>query len=117
VEQKMDILTLSLLIVAACLGVFLLTHVFLKKNVSKRIAIAHGLIAGMGLTCLLLYTLKHPAALPYLLLLAGAGLGGLYMFIMHHQRKSVPRFIPLIHGSIGLTGIILLIYYLYRDTQ
>ncbi len=109
----MHTLILSLFVSAALLGIFLLSRIILKKPLPKRVAIAHGVFAVSGLISLILYTIEHPDLLTTLLVLGGAALGGTYMLITHRSGKKLPQFIPFVHGSVGIIGLILLIYYFY----
>lgn len=109
----MHILILSLFVTAALLGLFLLSRLALKKPLPKSVAIAHGIVAASGLISLVLYTLEHPDLLTTLLVLGGAALGGIYMLVTHRSGKKLPQFIPFVHGSVGIIGLILLIYYFY----
>lgn len=109
----MHIFIVSLFVAAALLGLFLLSCIVLKKPIPKPVAMTHGLVAGTGLICLIAYTLNHPTVMTALIVLAGASMGGLYMLVSHRLGKTTPAFIPFVHGSFGLLGLGLLVYYLF----
>ena len=108
----MHYLVMGLFVIAALLGVFMLSCIIRKKPISKYIPIIHGTVAGCGLVALISYTINHPSVLTSLILLGGAALGGIYMLITHLSGKTPAKIIPFVHGSIGIIGLILLIYYI-----
>ena len=82
------------------------------------IAMAHGLLAGSGLT-LLLYAglttgIPSPAWLG-ILLLAAAALGGAYLNLAFHARLlPIPKNIVVIHALLAVTGFLLVAWVAFR---
>jgi hypothetical protein len=76
------------------------------------IAMAHGLLAGSGLT-LVLYT-AFAAGLPGaawggLVLLAAAALGGLVLNLGYHVKdRALPIWLVLVHAAIAVVGLVVL---------
>ncbi len=82
------------------------------------IAMAHGLLAGSGLT-LLLYT-GFTAGMPQLawigvLLLAAAALGGTYLNLAFHAKLlPIPKNIVVVHALLAVAGFLLIAVSAFR---
>ena len=82
------------------------------------IAMAHGLLAGSGLT-LLLYA-GFTAGIPQLawvgiLVLAAAALGGIYLNLAFHAKLlPIPKNIVVVHGLLALAGFLLIAWSSFR---
>jgi hypothetical protein len=82
------------------------------------IAMAHGLLAGSGLT-LLLYA-AFTAGIPSLawigiVLLAAAALGGAYLNLAFHARLlAIPKNIVVLHALLALAGFLLVAWAAFR---
>lgn len=76
------------------------------------LAMAHGLLAGSGLTLLLYAGLT--AGIPSLawigiVLLATAALGGVYLNLAFHARLlAIPKTIVIVHALLAATGFVLI---------
>lgn len=115
----MQILALLFIIVAALLGIFLLTYVFQKKETPKGTAFTHGLLAALGLVLLIIYAFFHPSWLIILSVafFAAAALGGITLIGLDLSGKKPPLWLALGHGLIASIGLLFLLLDLYNRVQ
>lgn len=104
-------------IVAASLGIYMLTLVLKEKKRPILIVGIHGVIAlatyavltylvGVEAHTTSQYTIEAYAFVAF----SFAAIGGLYMVIRDKLLKQgIPKWIPFIHGGLALTGLIILI--------
>ena len=81
--------SIALFALAAVLGLTILINWLTKKEASRTVIYAHGLIAATALVRLTLYSLKHPESFPKISLIVfvlGA-LGVFYLFFTDLQKK------------------------------
>lgn len=106
-----------LFLLAAGIGLFLLTRVLRNKYRPKSVAMFHGSFALLGLLMLAVFTITRPFSywlIASLVLFILAALGGLTMFIMDVNKKPFPKAISIIHPLIALSALTLLIIYLLQ---
>ncbi len=88
------------------------------RRLSTWIALAHGLIATLGLLILIFAAATKPvppAGLVSLGLLGFATAGGVWMYVAFHRRqKRLPILLVLGHGTVAICGVALLWFALYR---
>jgi hypothetical protein len=109
----MLISALGFFMLAAVLGGYLLTRVLGNKKIPKAVAITHGLVAGAGLICLVLYPFYyHPAPMLSLILFAAAAMGGLTMLYLGKTGKSIPSWMALGHGTTAIIGLVTLVVFI-----
>lgn len=105
----MVVTAIILISLAVVLGGYLLSFVLQEKNPPKAIVIIHGTLAALGIIVLLIYALttdqphKHWDSLIIFLL---AATGGIYLVSRDIRHKDVPKWVAILHGGIGLTGLI-----------
>lgn len=101
-------------ILAALLGLYLLTFVLENKNTPKGIAFTHGPLAVIGLVILIIYAFSHhPAPIVSIVLFILAAMGGLILIYRDITGQSVPKWMAMGHGFIALLGLIFLIIYAF----
>lgn len=101
------------ILLAALLGLYLLSFLLQNKNTPKGIAFIHGPLAATGLIILIIYAcLYKPAPLLSIVLFVLAALGGVMLISRDILGKSVPIWMALGHGLTALIGFGFLIYFL-----
>lgn len=112
---------LILFALAALGGVTLFSIRVMEKPIPVALAILHGLLAVVGVICLIAYiagAANAPAAPKQaLVLFLIAAVGGLYLFIVQHVRKR-PMPIPFaaVHGLIAAAGFVVLLIHRLGQT-
>lgn len=110
----MLILVIILFLVAALLGVYLLSFVLQNKNTPKGIAFTHGPIAATALILLIIYAFLHePSPITSIILFILAAFGGLMLIYRDLTGKSVPKWMALGHGLTAIAGFLFLIAYAF----
>lgn len=114
----------NLLYIAVCffvLAIFFGFIVFIQllcdRTSFKPAVIIHGLVAILGLSCLIAYAVQHVGTKPWLsiVVLSLAAIGGFILLSFDLRRKPqqpVPKWLLLLHPIAALAGFGLLIYYL-----
>lgn len=104
----MVITAVILIAIAVFLGAYLLSYVLQQKIPPKAIAIAHGIAAVLGILVLLTFALtteKHHKHWDSFVIFTIAATVGLYMFSRDLRHKSVPKWLAVVHGAVGLGGL------------
>src|SRR5215210_3957160 len=97
--------TIAFFALAAILGMLLLSYILRSKETPKGIAIAHGLLAAIGLVILILYTTSHtPRPVESLVLFVIAATGGFIVFARDISNKPVPKWLAVVHGLVAVSG-------------
>ncbi|MGY5849673.1 hypothetical protein [Salegentibacter sp. F14] len=113
----MVITAIILITLAVFLGAYLLTYVLQEKHPPKSIVLAHGTFAVLGILLILIYALttKEPHKhWDSFVIFSVAAIVGIYMFSRDLRHKNVPKWVAILHGSIGLFGFIwILIHVLH----
>lgn len=105
----MVIAAICFITIAVFLGAYLLAYVLQGKIPPKGIALAHGAAAVIGVLLILIFALttdEHHKHWDSLIVFSVAAVIGLYLFSRDIRHKNVPKWVAIIHGSIGLFGII-----------
>jgi FtsH-binding integral membrane protein len=104
----MVITAVILIAIAVFLGGYLLSYVLQQKIPPKGIAIAHGTTAILGIIVLLIYALtteEHHKHWDSLVIFTIAATVGLYLFSRDLKHKGIPKWLAVVHGSVGLGGL------------
>lgn len=113
----MVIAAIILISLAVFLGAYLLSYVLQGQHPPKAIAFAHGTFAVLGIIFILLYALttdEHHKHWDSLIIFSLAAIVGLYLFSRDLRHKNVPKWVAILHGSVGLFGLIwILIHVLH----
>lgn len=113
----MVITAIVLISIAVILGGYLLSFVLKGKNPPKGIALAHGTLAALGIIILLIYALttsEHHKHWESIMIFIVAAVGGIYLFSRDIRHKKVPKWIAVVHGVIGLTGLIWILSHVFH---
>lgn len=107
--------TIILFAVAAVLGLTILVKWLSKKEVSRTVVYAHGVVAAVALVALAAYALQNPENYPQLALalFVIAALGGFYMFFRDLQNKMSPYSIAFVHALLAVGGFVTLLLYAF----
>jgi peptidoglycan/LPS O-acetylase OafA/YrhL len=104
----MVITAVVLIALAVFLGGYLLSYVLQQKIPPKAIVFAHGAAAILGIVVLLIFALtteKHHKHWDSLVIFSIAAIVGLYLFSRDIRHKSVPKWLAVVHGMVGLGGL------------
>jgi len=104
-------------VIAALLGVILLTKILRNQPTPKPVKFMHGIIAGIALLMLVTYVvLGHTSTLliTSLVLFILAAMGGLTLFTLDMSGKRIPRALALGHPALAIISLILLIIYIVK---
>jgi uncharacterized membrane protein YadS len=110
----MVIWIIACFVVAALLGMVLITYVLLNKNTSKGVALTHGFFAATGIVLLGIYVSVYSTKpLLSLILFILAALGGFTLIFRDLTGRSLPKWLALGHGLTAITAFILLLVALF----
>lgn len=105
---------ITFFLLAALLGMYLLSFVLQHKNTPKGVAFTHGPLAGTGLIILIIYALLYkPAPIISLVSFIIAALGGIVLISRDILGKSIPIWLAIGHGLIAIAGFIFLSYFIF----
>ena len=97
---------------AAVLGMFLISFVLQGKEPPKAVVFTHGPLAVIGLVLLIIYSVKEaPGPIESIILFAIAAVGGLVMVWRDLTRRSVPKWLAVIHGLLAVAGFVFLLVF------
>jgi hypothetical protein len=102
---------------AAIFGAVLLTKVLKDHPTPKPVAVIHGAIASIALLMLIVYVINGhtaPLLIASLVIFVIAALGGFTMFIIDISKKPIPKVAAVFHPLLAISGVILLIIYLFQ---
>lgn len=107
----MLVLILTLFATALLLGVYLISFVLQNKNTPKGIAFLHGPIAATALVLLVIYSYIHTHSFWIsVILFVLAAVGGFILIFRDLTGKSIPKWLALAHGILGLLGFSFLLF-------
>lgn len=113
----MVITAIVLITLAVILGAYLISFVLQGKNPPKGIALAHGTLAALGIIVLLIYALTtsgHHKHWESIIIFVVAATGGIYLFSRDIRHKKIPKWVAVVHGAIGLTGLIWILTHVFH---
>lgn len=105
-------LALGLFLLAVVFGLVILTAILQERPTHKIARFAHGAIALTALGLLVSYVMLYGGStllLTSVILLSLAALGGLTLLLLDLKKKSVPKWLAVIHPIIAMAGLIVLI--------
>jgi hypothetical protein len=105
---------LGFFVLAIFFGFIVFIQLLCDKPSFKPAVIIHGLVAVLGLGCLITYAVQHVGTKPWLSIgiLVLAAMGGLTLLSFDLSKKPTPKLLLLLHPVAALTGLGFLIYYL-----
>ncbi|STX51296.1 Uncharacterised protein [Legionella busanensis] len=108
----MLILATIFFILAAVLGIYLITYMFQDKTTPKGVVMIHGSLAAIGIVLLILYLFSSRSSpVISLILFILAAIGGFYIVWRDIMLKPVPKFLVVGHGLIAIIAFICLILF------
>ena len=115
--QNLLYVAVSFFVLAIFFGFIVFIQLLCDRPSFKPAVLIHGLVAILGLSCLIAYAVLHVGTKPWLSIgvLILAAMGGLTLLSFDLRRKPkqpVPKWLLLLHPVAALTGLALLIYYL-----
>lgn len=109
----MLILLLTIFVMTAILGGYMLSYIWPEKTPPKRVAIIHGSLGGIGILLLAILSLNHHVFVPSLIIFICVAAGGVFLFSHHKSGKQIPRLIAVGHGIAALIAIGILSYVIF----
>lgn len=101
-------------LLAALLGMYLLSFILQNKQTPKGVVFTHGPLAATGLILLIIYAIFSDAApIISIVLFILAALGGIAMIYRDITGKSVPKWMAIGHGLTAMAGFIFLIVFAF----
>jgi hypothetical protein len=102
----------SILALAAIVGMLLLSYILRGKETPKGMVFTHGPLALVGLILLFVYTTSVQAGPVESVVLFGiAATGGFVLVARDLMRMSVPKWLAISHGVLAVAGFAFLIMY------
>jgi peptidoglycan/LPS O-acetylase OafA/YrhL len=111
----MLIIVIILFLIAAALGLVILTAVLEERPRNKIILYLHGGIAGTAIILMLIDVLVfggNPLLIISLVLFLLAAMGGLTLFTLDKHKKPIPKWLALGHPLVAFAGLIALVAYI-----
>ena len=110
-------IVITLLGLAALLGMYLLSLILRSKQVPKGATIIHGLMAGVALVLLIAYSVsrENSGPLPSIIVLILAAISGLILNYRDLTGRKVPKWLGLGHGLIAVAGFVILLLIVFCD--
>ncbi len=107
-------LALGFFVLAVFFGFIVFIQLLCDRPSFKPAVIIHGLVAVLGLTCLVTYAIQHVGSKPWLSIgiLILAAMGGLTLLSFDLRKKPTPKLLLILHPLAALAGLGFLIYYL-----
>lgn len=105
----MIIAAITSITLAVLLGAYMLFLVLQGKNPPKAVALSHGTLAVLGILLILIFALttnQHHKHWDSFVIFSVAALIGFYLFSRDIRHKSVPNWVAITHGTIGLFGLV-----------
>jgi len=104
---------ITLLAIAAVLGLIILLKWISQKDAPKAVVYSHGIVAATALTILVVYAFMHPDKFPVISigLLVVSALVGFYMFFNDLKKKMSPLAVALTHALIAVSGFVALLFF------
>lgn len=107
-------LSILCFIIAALLGMYLLSFVLQNKETPKGISFIHGPLATTGLILLIAYAcFNSPAPIVSIILFVFATLGGFFLILKDLTGKAIPKFLAIGHGLIAITAFGFLLMFTF----
>jgi hypothetical protein len=108
--------SIVLFVIAALLGLTVAVALLRKKQTSKPVALAHGLIGAAGLVLLILHAAQNPQQFLTIaiVLLVIAALGGALLFANDLRKKPGPVFLIAVHAAAAVVAVVLVLIVALR---
>ncbi|PJD90721.1 MAG: hypothetical protein CK424_08620 [Legionella sp.] len=112
--QNLMYLALGFFFLAIFFGLIVFIQLACDRPSFKPAVFLHGLVAILGLSCLVTYTVLHAGAKPIasVVVLLLAALGGITLLSFDVRKKPMPKLLLVLHPLAALIGVALLVYYM-----
>ena len=104
--------------IAAVIGAYMISRVFRRLPRQTGAMLLHGLFAGFAIGCLFYFSaMETTKNIPYasIFFFVLAVLGGVFMAMWDKiMNRKMPKYFPVMHASAAITGIVLLIIFLFN---
>jgi hypothetical protein len=112
----MPVVSLVLFLIGAIFGIIVWTAVFRNRPTPKSSVYIHGLLVVAAFLILLIYVGRVAGNAPALaiVLFAMAAILGLILYSRDTAKKTLPKWLAVIHPLIAIAGLIALIIYVKR---
>ena len=111
----MPVVSLVLFLIGAIFGIIVWTAIFRNRPTPKPVVYIHGLIVVIAFIVLLIFAATAAAGsapLTAIILFAIAAVGGLILFSTDMAKKTIPRWLAILHPIIAVLGVVALIIYI-----
>lgn len=101
-------------VLAAMLGMILISYILRNKSTPKGLAFIHGPIAAIGIVLLIIYSVMHYERAPVVsvLLFVIAAILGFLLIFRDITGKSIPKSLAIFHALFALAGFGFLILFI-----
>jgi hypothetical protein len=108
-------LTIILFALSAVLGLMILVKWLTKKEASRAVVYSHGIVAALGLGCLIAYAIFNPESFPKasIVLFSVAAVAGFYMFFNDLAKKPSPMAVAFLHALVAVAGFLTLLFFVF----
>lgn len=107
---------IPIFIIAAIIGMYLLSLVLREKETPKKLLLTHGFFAALGLVLLIIYCFRHQhSPVVSLVLLIMAALGGFVMAYRDITGRKIPKWLGVFHGLIAIAGFGFLLVFAFFE--
>ncbi len=98
---------------AAIAGITLLTFVLRTKQTPRSVMVIHGLLAAIALLLVILIVAKGASPSPdaSMIIFIIAALGGFTLLTIDLMKKTLPKWLAVIHALVAVLGFILLLIF------
>jgi len=113
----MPIVSLVIFLIGAIFGVIVWAAIFRNRPTPKTAVYVHGLVVVTAFAILLLFSSRAVpgmAPLTAIVLFAIAAVGGLILFSQDMAKKTIPKWLAILHPLIAVLGVLALILYIMR---
>ena len=98
---------------AAIAGITMLTFVLKTKQTPRSVLVIHGLLAAIALLLVILFVARGatPSPVASMTLFIIAALGGFTLLAIDLMKKTLPKWLAVIHALVAVLGFILLLIF------
>lgn len=117
IGRDMLLLAISLFVIAALFGLYVLIHILKDRPTPKPVVFIHGGIAATALLIVAYASYLNPSywLVTSLIVFLVAATGGLFMFGIDMSRRPIPKAVAIIHPLIAVIGLLILIFYVIQS--
>jgi hypothetical protein len=107
---------IPIFILAAIIGLYLLSMVMRDKATPKRVLLIHGFFAALGIVLLIIYFFRHQSSpVVSLVLFIIAAMGGFFLAYRDITGRKIPKWFAIVHGLVAITGFGFLLAFAFVE--